>query len=90
MAAWVEQMCNEYELDKQDIASFQKLSGAALHRLKRSDWIERSSEQGDVLYNLWSDMITPKQAEKTLPEGKAWCFHILTRRIVAILYLAQH
>lgn len=71
VAEWVEQMCIECELDKQDVARLKELSGAALHRLKRSDWMERSPKQGDVLYNIWSDMITPQQAEKvTLAEGK--------------------
>ncbi|KAK2568543.1 hypothetical protein P5673_006462 [Acropora cervicornis] len=53
---WIDEICDEYEIDPNDVSNLKTLSGRGLMKLKREDWIGRSPKQGDLLYNLWQEL----------------------------------
>ena len=53
---WIDDVCDEYEIDPNDVSNLKTLSGRGLMKLKRKDWIGRSPKQGDLLYNLWHEL----------------------------------
>ena len=57
VASWIEGVCKEFEIDEEDASKLKTLSGAGLVHLKRQDWLERSPNQGDLFFNLWTKLI---------------------------------
>ncbi|PFX32713.1 uncharacterized protein LOC111347295 isoform X2 [Stylophora pistillata] len=54
---WIDDVCEEYEIDGSDVLKLKTISGAGLTKLTRQDWIERSPNQGDFFFNLWTELI---------------------------------
>ena len=57
MVNWTNEVCEMYEIDEADVSKLKTLSGAGLNQLQRQDWIERSPNQGDLFFNLWTKLI---------------------------------
>ena len=57
MVAWINEVCEMYEIEEADVSKLKTTSGAGLNQLKRQDWIERSPNQGDLFYNLWDKLM---------------------------------
>ena len=58
---WINEVCEIYEIDEADVSKLKTLSGAGLNQLERQDWIERSPNQGDLFFNLWSKLMKNAQ-----------------------------
>lgn len=54
---WINKICEDYEIDDDDVSKLKTLSGPGLMKLKRQDWIERSPNQGDLFHNLWMELL---------------------------------
>lgn len=50
-----------YEIDETDVSKLKTISGAGLMKLKRQDWKERSPNQGDLFFNLWTELLEKSQ-----------------------------
>ena len=37
------------------MSNFKSLNGLALNMLQKEDWIRRSPEYGDILFNMWQN-----------------------------------
>ena len=61
---WIGEACVEYEIED-DVSKLKTLSGAGLTELDRQDWIERSPKQGDLFFNLWTELIQTSQENGT-------------------------
>lgn len=61
MIQWINEVCEEYEIEKDEVSELKTLSGAGLMKLKRQDWKERSPKQGDLFFNLWTEMLQSTQ-----------------------------
>ena len=46
-----------YEIDEDDVSMLKTLAGAGLMKLTRQDWKERSPKQGDLFFNLWTELL---------------------------------
>lgn len=62
---WIEEVCESYEIDEGDVSKLKTLSGAGLMKLKRQDWKERSPNQGDLFFNLWTELIAATRQDTT-------------------------
>lgn len=62
---WIDGICDEYEIDPNDVSNLKTLSGRGLMKLRREDWIGRSPKQGDLLYNLWQELQQTSAMMKT-------------------------
>lgn len=61
VVTWINEVCEMYEIDEADVSKLKTLSGAGLNQLERQDWIERSPNQGDLFFNLWTKLIKNSQ-----------------------------
>lgn len=61
MVQWIDDVCEEYEIEKDEVSALKTLSGAGLMKLTRQDWKERSPIQGDLLFNLWTELLQKTQ-----------------------------
>ena len=52
---WFEKVTEKLEIDIQEVSNFRSLNGLALNMLQKEDWIRRSPEYGDILFNMWQD-----------------------------------
>ena len=52
---WFEKVTEKLEIDIQEVSNFKSLNGLALNMLQKEDWIRRSPEYGDILFNMWQD-----------------------------------
>lgn len=68
VVAWINEVCEMYEIDEADVAKLKTLSGAGLNQLQRQDWIERSPNQGDLFFNLWTKLMKNSQEEADVSE----------------------
>ena len=62
---WIDEICDMYEIDPDDVSYLKTLLGQGLMELKRKDWIGRSPKQGDLLYNLWQELPKTSAMVKT-------------------------
>lgn len=56
MAKWVDEVCDEFEIDLEDVKELKLLNGAGLSCLPKEDWIRRS-RQGDFMFMKWNDLV---------------------------------
>ena len=61
MRQWINEVCDEYEIERDEVSELKTLSGAGLMKLKRQDWKERSPKQGDLFFNLWTELLQTAQ-----------------------------
>ena len=52
---WFGKAAETLERDIQDVSNFKSLNGKALGTLKKEDWIRRSPDFGDILFNMWQE-----------------------------------
>ena len=52
---WFEKVTQKLEIDIQEVSHFKSLNGLALNNLKKEDWLRRSPNYGDILFNMWQD-----------------------------------
>lgn len=57
MVNWINKVCELCQADEADVSKLKAFSGAELNFLQRQDWIERSPNQGDLFFNLWTKLI---------------------------------
>ena len=50
---WFIEATELLEIDIQEVSNLKLLDGLALNMLKKEDWIRRSPEYGDILFNMW-------------------------------------
>lgn len=62
VVAWINEVCEMYEIEEAHVSKLKTLSGDGLNQLERQDWKERSPNQGDLFYNLWVKLM--KNSEK--------------------------
>ncbi|XP_028397256.1 uncharacterized protein LOC114521065 isoform X2 [Dendronephthya gigantea] len=72
---WIDSICDEYEIEKEEVVDLKRSNGKGLDLLKKEDWLRRSPTQGDMLYELWKQLKTegsnsPKQPDIVFPEEK--------------------
>ena len=53
-----------YEIDEADVSKLKTVSGAGLMKLKRQDWKERCPNQGDLFFNLWTELLEKSQGRE--------------------------
>ena len=56
MRNWIETICEDYEIEKDDVSKLMSMNGKGLNKLREKDWIRRSPEQGEVLFLMWNDL----------------------------------
>lgn len=71
MVNWINEVCEMYEVDEADVSKLKTLSGAGLNQLQRQDWIERSPNQGDLFFNLWTKLIKTSQEADVSERSKS-------------------
>ena len=64
MVKWVYNVCEQFEIEKEDVSKLTTLSGAGLMKLKRQDWLERCPAQGDLFFNLWTELLEQSAWER--------------------------
>ena len=57
VAAWVDKVCETYEIEEVDVKKLKRQNGAGLNLLSKEDWIQRSPNQGDFFYNRWIELV---------------------------------
>ena len=50
---WILKVCQECEIDEDEISSLKGQNGKGLETLERVDWIERSQNHGDIFFRQW-------------------------------------
>ena len=60
-----------YEADEDDVSMLKTLSGAGLMKLTRQDWKERSPKQGDLFFNLWTELLEKSAQERANETAKS-------------------
>lgn len=61
---WINEVCEIYEIEEDDVSKLKTLSGGGLMKLKRQDWMERSPNQGDLFFNLWTELLEKSAQER--------------------------
>lgn len=61
---WIYNVCEQFEIEKEDVSKLTTLSGAGLMKLKRQDWLERCPAQGDLFFNLWAELLEQSAWER--------------------------
>ena len=56
VAKWVDDVCDEYEIDPKEVQELKSLNGAGLTDLPKEDWLRRSC-QGDFMFMKWNSMV---------------------------------
>lgn len=56
VAKWVDEVCDEYEIDQEEVKELKLLNGAGLTCLPKEDWIRRS-RQGDFMFMKWNELV---------------------------------
>lgn len=56
VAKWIDSICDDYEMDKEEVIDLKKANGRGLDTLDKEDWLRRSPTQGDLLYKLWKQL----------------------------------
>ena len=52
---WFKNAAEKFEIDIQQLSKLKTLNGKALQMLKKEDWIKRSPDFGDILFNMWQE-----------------------------------
>lgn len=55
VAKWVDEVCDEYEIDPEEVKELKLLNGAGLASLPKEDWLRRS-RQGDFMFMKWNEL----------------------------------
>ena len=63
MSEWIDSICDDYEIDKEEVADLKRSNGKGLNLLDKDDWLRRSRTQGDLLYKLWRQLKTEKSSD---------------------------
>ena len=63
VAKWVDDVCDEYEIDQEDVKELKLLNGAGLSCLPKEDWIRRS-RQGDFMFMKWNELVQKRSGLK--------------------------
>ena len=50
---WFKKAADQLEIDIQEVSKFMSFNGLALNMLQKEDWIRRSPDYGDILFNMW-------------------------------------
>ena len=69
---WFGKAAETLQIDIQEVSNFKSLNGKALIMLKKEDWIRRSPNFGDILFNMWGEnqhTITETDGNKECDEG---------------------
>lgn len=56
VAKWVDEVCDEFEIDPEEVKELKLLNGAGLSCLPKEDWLRRS-RQGDFMFMKWNELI---------------------------------
>ena len=73
---WLVNICKDYELDEVVISLFASMNGKLLNKLLKEQWLSRSPDLGDVLFDLWNELKNEQPNEQssetdTKKEGKS-------------------
>lgn len=52
----MDEVCDEYEIDQEEVKELKLLNGAGLTCLPKEDWIRRS-RQGDFMFMKWNELV---------------------------------
>jgi hypothetical protein len=52
---WFKKATQTLEVDIQKVSNLKSLNGLALNMLQKEDWIRRSPDCGDILFNMWQE-----------------------------------
>ena len=52
----MDEVCDEYEIDQEEVKELKLLNGAGLSCLPKEDWIRRS-RQGDFMFMKWNELV---------------------------------
>ena len=71
MVAWINEVCEMYEIEEADVSKLKTISAAGLNELERQDWIERSPNQGDLFYKLWVKLMKNSEEDDARDTAKS-------------------
>lgn len=63
MSEWIDSICDDYEIDKEEVVDLKRSNGKGLNLLDKDDWLRRSRTQGDLFYKLWRQLKTEKSSD---------------------------
>ena len=66
---WIDGICDEYEIEKEEVIDLKKSNGKGLDLLKKEDWLRRSPVHGDMLYELWKQLKTQRSHDSPKQQG---------------------
>ena len=52
----MDEVCDEFEIDQEDVKELKLLNGAGLSCLPKEDWLRRS-RQGDFMFMKWNELV---------------------------------
>lgn len=60
---WIDEVCEEYEIEEEDVSMLKTVSGRGLAKLTRQDFKERCPKQGDLIFTLWKELLKKSTEE---------------------------
>ena len=60
---WIDDVCEECEIEEDDVSMLKTISGVGLAHLTRQDFKERCPKQGDLMFNLWKKLLNKSTEE---------------------------
>lgn len=58
-------MCHKLQIEEHEVSFLKEKNGAALESLTKEDWIRRSANHGDILFNQWQKLKERHVTKKT-------------------------
>lgn len=68
---WINDVCEECEIEEDDVSMLKTLSGAGLAHLTRQDFKERCPKQGDLIFTLWKKLLNKSTEEPGSDSAKS-------------------
>lgn len=68
---WINEVCEECEIEEDDVSMLKTLSGAGLAHLTRQDFKERCPKQGDLIFTLWKRLLNKSTEEPESDSAKS-------------------
>ena len=62
---WLVNICKDYELDEVVISQFASMNGKLLNKFLKEQWLSRSPDLGDVLFDLWNELKNEQPNEQS-------------------------
>ena len=68
---WINDVCEECEIEEDDVSMLKTLSGSGLAHLTRQDFKERCPKQGDLIFTLWKKLLNKSTEEPGSDSAKS-------------------